>query len=219
MAEVNTPIKPNVPVQPQPQKTASEPPKTGAPSSGDKKIIKGAVTEHKKTLSERIANTFVATKPKDVASYVLNEFVVPTMKKLVWEAISNGAYYMINGTANRNPRFPQQPNVSNYTPYSRVYVDRGQPVDPYAPRYDTRQYDYRDLTFNSREDAADVLWRLRDDIRQYGCAPVANYLEYAGVTPDYTDHNYGWYNLETSDVIAVPGGYKIRFPRAVPMRK
>ena len=52
----------------------------------------------------------------------------------------------------------------------------------------------------------------------YGQVRVADMYDLVGITGEYTDNNYGWTNIRNAEVVRVRDGYKIKMPRALPLR-
>jgi hypothetical protein len=81
-------------------------------------------------------------------------------------------------------------------------------------------YDYDKIIIESRTDAEAVLAQLDDLISQYGRAAVADLYTMVGVTHNFTDNDYGWFNISEARVApAIGGGYYLRLPAAEPLNK
>ena len=55
-------------------------------------------------------------------------------------------------------------------------------------------------------------------MEEYGIVRVADLYDLVGITGDYTDNKYGWTNIRSAEVVRVRDGYKIKMPRAMPIR-
>ena len=96
----------------------------------------------------------------------------------------------------------------------------------YYDRKDDRRYDrprsvgytYDDIILESRGEAEEVLDSLCDLIETYQIASVADLYDLVGETPEYTDNKYGWTNLRNADVERVRDGYRLKLPKAKPIR-
>jgi hypothetical protein len=84
-------------------------------------------------------------------------------------------------------------------------------------RQQRAQHDFSDIILASRADAEDVLDRLRDLINQYEMATVSDLYDLVGLTGEFTDDKWGWYDLRSAAVQAVRGGYLLRLPRTQPL--
>ena len=76
----------------------------------------------------------------------------------------------------------------------------------------------RVIEFDSANDANEVLSYMIDSIEQYGLVTVADFYELSDVASKFTDHQFGWTNLDGVRVIPIRGGgFYISFPPAVPV--
>ena len=62
---------------------------------------------------------------------------------------------------------------------------------------------------------AKVLNQMIDALATYNCVSVADLYDLVGMTSNYTDNKYGWYDLRTAYIQGVSGGYVIRLPKPV----
>lgn len=74
---------------------------------------------------------------------------------------------------------------------------------------------FDDILFRSRSDAEHVLDALVELTLQYGIATVADFCQLSGIDDNYTDQNFGWYELGRARVVQVRGGYILDLPRPV----
>ena len=76
----------------------------------------------------------------------------------------------------------------------------------------------RVIEFDSANDANDVLSYMIDSVEQYGLVTVADFYELSDVASKFTDHQFGWTNLDGVRVVPIRGGgFYISFPPAVPV--
>lgn len=74
----------------------------------------------------------------------------------------------------------------------------------------------RVIEFDSANDANDVLSYMIDSIEQYGLVTVADFYELSDVASKFTDHQFGWTNLDGVRVVPIRGGgFYIAFPPVV----
>lgn len=58
-----------------------------------------------------------------------------------------------------------------------------------------------DITFNTRGDAQSALDKMHELIKGYGCVSVADVCDLAGISPRYTDYEYGWTNIDGAKIV------------------
>ena len=76
----------------------------------------------------------------------------------------------------------------------------------------------RVIEFDSANDANEVLSYMIDSVEQYGLVTVADFYELSDVASKFTDHQFGWTNLDGVRVVPIRGGgFYISFPPAVPV--
>ena len=74
----------------------------------------------------------------------------------------------------------------------------------------------RVIEFDSANDANDVLSYMIDSVEQYGLVTVADFYELSDVASKFTDHQFGWTNLDGVRVVPIRGGgFYIAFPHVV----
>ena len=121
-------------------------------------------------------------------------------------------------------------NSNDYWYGSRRYVDnrmsssRGREYVDYSRQSEpTRHHKSENISnvvrvieFDSANDANDVLSYMIDSIEQYGLVTVADFYELSDVASKFTDHQFGWTNLDGVRVVPIRGGgFYISFPPVV----
>ena len=176
------------------------------------KIVTGSVIQRKKSLGSKMKEMFTGDDARSVGEYLVQEVLVPALKSLLSDVASQGAERLLYGETNRgSSRGSRSGSRSNFTNYSRMH-DRPEPRRDISHR-SRASHDFRDIVLESRPEAEDVLERLGDLIDQYDAANVGDLYDLVGITPDFTDNNYGWYTLRGSRIIKTRDGYLLDLPR------
>lgn len=166
------------------------------------KIVNGKVKKKKKT---RFADIFTSEDLNNVKSYVIDDVLLPAVKRAINDIVSEGIHMLLYG----------EKSTKSNTPGSRVsyrsYYDRS---DSRISRDTSPVYNYDEIVLESRSEAEDVLSRMDEIIDQYGIISVADFYDLVGVSSNYTDNKYGWVDIRTAEVIRTRDGYKIKLPRA-----
>lgn len=76
---------------------------------------------------------------------------------------------------------------------------------------------YNDVAFETREKAEKILEQMNEEIDQYGLVTVADFKELCGVASNYKDNQCGWTSIRDAEIIRVRDGYRIKFPRVLPI--
>lgn len=173
------------------------------------KVVSSSVKTKKKSGVGRFASLFISDDVKDVKEYALKDVLVPTIKKVIVDLVSDGINIIVNGkgaTRGRDSRV----GYRSYSSYSR---DDRRPVSSVSSRFD-----YDDLVFTSRGDAEVVCDLLDEMIERYGFATVADFYDAAGKSAPYTAQKYGWTSIRNADIIRLrDGDYIIKLPKAMPL--
>lgn len=173
------------------------------------KVVTGTVRTKKKS---KFADVFISEDAKNVKNYAIMEVLIPALKKAVVDIVTDGINIIFYGEKGR--RTSGVDRIS-YNRFSDTRASSRQ-----ALTRATSVYDYDKITLESRGEAEAVLTGLTDMIDTYGQATVADLYDLIGISHNFTDNNYGWYNLsEARAVPAFGGGYTLRLPRVSPIDK
>lgn len=186
------------------------------PEKKNEKVTKGAVSIKKKSPVGKLVETFVQEDAKTMKGYILDEVIVPAIKTTLSDVIRNTIDMMFWGKSGR-PRGQTTASRIQYTNYSRQQTMASRQLPQQQSR--VKAYDFDVVEFDDRQDAIDVLSRMREQLGVYQMVSVADLKDFAGVDVKflkYTDNKYGWTDLTTAEVVHIPGGgWRIDFPKAV----
>lgn len=177
-----------------------------------KPVVKGNVKIKKEPLSRKFGDVFLSDSVDNVKSYVIFDVVVPAIKNLIVDMITNGTEMLVNGRSGGN-RPNSRRGSNDYTRFSRGNSIgrndgpiRGNPRD---------RYSYNDIIFDSRGDAREVLDCMFDILDRFKMVSIADFYElaHAEECEKYTDRKYGWFDLSSADITRDRDGYRILLPR------
>lgn len=82
---------------------------------------------------------------------------------------------------------------------------------------DTRKIKQTDtkIIFSIRDDAERVLWKLIEMVKVFGFAYVSDLCDLIGISSEYADRKYGWYDLTRASIKYTRDGYTLDLPRPV----
>ncbi len=180
------------------------------------KIISTKAVKKKQSFGKRLVKTFVGEDIDNVGSYVIHDILVPAAKNTFSDLVTGGIEMLLYGEVKHNRK---RNNGKSYVSYNSSSTNSSKSSRNDARRASPRNrsvHDFDDVTIESRGEAEDVLSHLVDFTMDYGMATVSDLYDLVGITPDFTDNNFGWTNLSTASVQrARGGGYIINFPRTV----
>ena len=180
------------------------------------KVVTGKVKTVKKSGFRKIVDGIKSKDFKGIATYVINDHVIPGVKDMVWKAGKNAWEMMIYGEVSRDKKSNNSWRA-DYVSYNR-FSDRSD------NRYSSRQENkaprhYEDLRFETYKEAEEVLDSMQGMIDQYDAVSILALYEMCGINGDYTDNRYGWENIANASVGRDRDGYYLALPKAVPLPK
>lgn len=181
------------------------------------KVISGQATRKKKGLGKKFAETFIADDAGSVGEYVIFDVLVPAMKDTLYDIVANTVSMFLFGGGARRPSggYSRHTDYSSYSstrrmPKSSSGASRGRQIRD----EDRKSLSFDEIEFDNIADANKVLDKLMWRLDEYGQVTVADFYDYCGITPDYTETKYGWYGLEGAYVKRGYGGrYYVILPK------
>lgn len=169
--------------------------------------ITSNVTIKKKGL---FGNKLFSEDAKSVGAHVIDTVFLPSIKKLISDAVKNAIDWLIYGTKGSGSSNVSGIRNVTYTNYNGISRST-----PQSLRSDI--FSFEEFEFEERSDAELVLQELRNDVARYGMASVSDYYDLISQKSDYTSQKYGWRNLDTAQVVPSGRKYAIRFPKVMPL--
>lgn len=178
-------------------------------------VGEGEVIIKKPSLSKRFAKTFFSGEaPKSVVSFVFQQVLVPAARDMVFqagrEALQRVLYPGGAGSDGRSAYSQNGPIVS-YNRFSAPVAVRAERTTVSHQARTTQSFD--ELVFPSRTQAEAVIDEMLVLLKKYGHVTIGDFFDLSGVTPEYTDRNYGWKDLRGVVPLPCNGGYQLNLPR------
>lgn len=194
-------------------------PAEGGEAKKIEKVTVGEVVRRKKPLSKRISELFFGGDAQSAMSYVFMDVLLPALKDMAAEAVSQGVDRIIFGESRTGSR-----RSGGYRPTGQngyVSYNRFSPTPRDGHREDPREisrrarssHNFDEIILATRVEAQEVIGRLFDLVSQYESATVADLYELCGVSGQYTDEKWGWTDIRGAGVVRVAGGYLLDLPR------
>lgn len=165
-------------------------------------VVKGAVVAKDSTLGKKVRRSFLSGDLSELKSYVVEDIIWPGLLKAAHGAVDI-AFHRDIGSYNSRSK-------------SVIHYDRAsdRPSGRSKDHAPSRKRDFREIIFDTRGDAEEVLTGLVDLIADYQSASVADLYDLCGVTSIFTDNKYGWTDLSGAGVKRVSEGYILDLPKA-----
>lgn len=184
--------------------------------AAEKRVTKPVVTSgaklKKKSGVNKFADVFISEDIGSVKSYVAEDIIIPGIKKVLFEIITTTFETLFWGKGGGSS---SRASVDRFS-YSSCYKDsRGS-----RPSESKNRFEYDDIKFSSRSDAARVREEMVNVIDRYGFVTVLDYYDMAEITAPHTANKYGWMSKQSiihADIIGVRDGYIIKLPKAMPI--
>lgn len=177
------------------------------------KVVKGNVKTKKKSEISKFADIFIAEDFNTVVKYAFTDVLIPGAKKVIRDVLFEGID-MLFGTTGRRDRRDGGSSVS----YAKFYEkDRDRDRRPSESLHAKTRFNYDNIVFESRGEAASVLDEMNNVIDTYKFVSVADLFEMAGLDQPYTSNKFGWSNISNADIVRVSDGYILKLPKAMPL--
>lgn len=163
---------------------------------------------------------FFSEDAKTVGSHITQSVVIPTLQKLVSDAVKGAIDWIIYGSkGSKGPTGVGTISYGSY--YNRSGYVNPTPVynNPMLNNNKPTLYSVNDIIIADRGEAEEVLLRMKESINSYGMVSVGDFYDLVGQRANFTDQKWGWFDLRTADIIRVDNGFCIRFPRVQPIEK
>lgn len=161
-------------------------------------VVSGKAAIQKESFGEKVKKMFVPADVKDMKSYALNQLIIPGIKSWIISMIELAFW----GQTRRSSK----PGQTNYS-----YISSSQNYQSPAPmnQKDRATHNFRNIIFESYDDAEAVIGTLLDLVERYGAATVADFYDACGQESDWASENWGWRSFQKLNSRAVRGGYVI----------
>ena len=175
------------------------------------KVVSGTAKVKKKSEVKKFADIFIAEDWDTVKKFIVEDMLVPGVKRLTVSIIKNTAE-MIFGETGERDRFSSGARLG-YISYDKYSSSRRDERRDRGTKTRTR-FDYEDVIFETRADAENARMQMEEVIEKYGFVTVSDLYDMADLSAPYTGNRYGWTNIRTAEPIRLrEGGYILKLPR------
>jgi hypothetical protein len=183
------------------------------------KVVVGEVIRRKPSLGARFKQTFVGGDAKSVGHYILADIVIPTVKDLIADIVSQGIQKTLYGDSRPASRSTASRIAGvGYTAYHRAQqatVARPDPRMVQSRNEISAPPALDSIILDTRAAAELVIDNLVELIGKYEQASVTDLYDLIGEPSVYTYNRWGWQDIKGMGVDYVRGGYLLRLPSPV----
>ena len=176
------------------------------------KVIHGKA-KAKKNEMRKLTDIFISEDVSNVKNYIFMDVIVPAVKKAIYDLVVGTLDMSLYGGRGGGKR--STADTVSYRDYNGM---SRRDERTYNSTRTSSGYSYDDIVVDTRGEAETVLMRMDEIMEEYETVRVADLYDLVGITGNYTDNNYGWTNIKNAQVVRVRDGYKIKMPRAIPLK-
>lgn len=192
---------------------------TNKPSATDTKTnkkIEVVVDEKvvvKPNMFKRIANAIVDPEGfTDIKTNLKDQVkrqAADSVKNIISSGLKGAVDALFYGQSTNYSNYSNPFGKTQYSQYSNGVkrVGNSQPQTRQRKIFNSRRY-----IIGNEPDAEAVIQALTGQIIEYGSARVADFYNLIDISTDYTDNSYGWTDLSSAGIEAVPNGYVVVLP-------
>lgn len=172
-----------------------------------KPVVTGKVNSRERGIGSKILGLFASRDINELKTYAIDDVIFPGMLKMAHAAVDIAFKRDVRSYSTEKRR-------NTVTAYDRA--SQGHSSVTYGGNEIglRKKRDFRELIFEDKGDALEVLSSLVDLTGEYGQASIADLYDLCEVTSEFTDNKYGWTNLQNADIRRVSEGYILVLPKA-----
>ena len=154
-----------------------------------------------------LSSIFLPGDIDDIKHYILYDVLGPTIRRTISDMVTSSVNMLLGQSTRSGSGSAPRESYRSYYDRPAQYEQRTRPTSP-------RNASVENVSFGTRADAENVLWRMQERLRQYQNVSVANFFEFADIRPSYTDWDFGWTDLRNACVeySSCDRQYYIKFP-------
>ena len=188
--------------------------------------LKNSVIVKKPSFFRKLRDTFVKEDIANVGDYILWDIVVPTIGRTINDIIcgSSNRIFLGSGTTQSSGYLYRDKGVTYVRPQTNYSTKRTQkagqkPSESVRPAA-RNNFHLDEIIFPDYNDAMAVLDRMVDYLETYGQVSVDDYFDLIGRSPsNYMSQYWGWKSLASATIVNTVGGYFIKLPTPVVIKR
>jgi hypothetical protein len=184
------------------------------------RVTSAEAVRRKRGLGQKFKETFMPGDARSVSEHVVQSVILPGIRDLLFNTLSDGIERMFFGDTHRTRRPPTSPTSYGRvdyqpTPYNRMSgaATSAQTPQRMLSRGARARHNFDDLIIPSRQEAEEVLDRMYDMLSKYGRVEVSVLYELTGIQSSHTDMKWGWTDLRGAKAVRLRnGGFLLDLP-------
>lgn len=175
-----------------------------------------------KGIARKLSDIFLSEHIDNVKKYIFSDVVIPAIKETIVSIVQNGVEMLFYGDSSIGKKTYKYSKDLGGTYVSYDGYSSGARNRAVEPRNSDRSWHTsRDVIFETRNQAADAKAELILRSKRYGSVSVAELCDMARVKPTYVEGDWGWFELEESDINIIGNnfrGYFLDMPKPIYIR-
>jgi hypothetical protein len=156
----------------------------------------------RKNVFDKFKENFIKQDISVVKGKLVDDVIIPSIKKIVSDTISNGIDMILYGEVQGRGGRPNGGTFSNVMfPYNSIYDNKGKggKVKPQQNQGsdNSQVYEYGKIVVGSMEQAKAIIRQLKEMKDIYGNVRVADLYDLGGLAPNSNDNRYGWTDVSS----------------------
>ena len=184
------------------------------------KVVTGPVIMKKPGIGRLASEIFTGDDLATAGRYVVTDVIFPAIRKLIYEAITEGGARMLFGEVRKSvPN--NNPGRSSYVSYGSYYTspENRRSSVPQLSQRGKNTMDFGELTFQTKGEVETVISTMAELVDMYERATVADVYSMVGLeNPPYTAQSWGWTDIRQAGIERKPDGYHLILPRPIEFR-
>lgn len=168
-------------------------------------------TEKKKSIRERLTDSFLATNGEDIKERVIFDWVIPGIKNILEDIVHMllfGDGVVRNSDRSRGERRLLRKEYNKYYDDDRKKSESSFESKSKNP----------ELTYSSRAEAQNVLNKMLDILDEYNRVTVKDLYSISKMPTDFAMSNWGWRDLTGSKPIPYGDRWLLKLPKSEELR-
>lgn len=163
------------------------------------KVVTGSVRAKKNGPIKTIAKVFLYDNLPKTVTHITKDILEPAIKNTLYTMLADSVEMLIFGETRRKSSSRSSVGRGSYHDYYERKRDNKR-IESTSDRGSNGRFNCEELVFDTRRDAENVLKEMFNTLEDFQIVTVFDLYEFSGKTPPYTSKNYGWTNLDNSDI-------------------
>lgn len=192
----------------------------GTPPPATKKKIEPVISSAKEAdrpATRRFMDNVFAETPRNLTGRIVQDVIVPTLKRGFEEAVNGFVSGMLWGTGGKPLNQMVKGTVlgggGQTVHYAGISNNPAMAAARHANVPSSNGGNYRDILCATRRDAETLLASMYGLLNEYRVVAVADLYELANMDSQISDNSFGWTTLDGARITPQSGGFVLQLPR------